>query len=281
LRDADVGTRRDAFAAFYAAHPELKIAGSADVGNAEFYARKAYDAQWAGKGGGSGDPGKAWHDLFGAGPDAATQAANSAAATWLLQSANGEGTNATRPVGYNGPDIGPGMIWTPYGPVPGASLGRPGSTTPFGNLPGFVTQPDATWLAYWDIIKAPGSHTVAPYIPGGPPAFMAEGGIVESATRAIIGERGPEAVIPLSQLHNYGGDSEGLIAAVTGVRQSIEGQGAGVLTKIGTLLVSHHAELQDTVARLTRQHAEALTRLVAVERELRKANARGRAWGAQ
>jgi hypothetical protein len=37
--------------------------------------------------------------------------------------------------------------------------------------------------------------------------MMAEGGIVNSATLAIIGERGPEAVIPLDRLRNQGGQN--------------------------------------------------------------------------
>jgi hypothetical protein len=40
-------------------------------------------------------------------------------------------------------------------------------------------------------------------------AFLAEGGIVDRPTRAVIGEAGPEAVMPLSQLNNYGGTTIG------------------------------------------------------------------------
>jgi hypothetical protein len=35
--------------------------------------------------------------------------------------------------------------------------------------------------------------------------MLASGGIVDSATLALIGESGPEAVIPLDKLGNYGG----------------------------------------------------------------------------
>jgi hypothetical protein len=45
----------------------------------------------------------------------------------------------------------------------------------------------------------------APDIPQIP--ALAEGGIVNSATLALIGERGPEAVIPLDKLNNMGGNT--------------------------------------------------------------------------
>lgn len=35
--------------------------------------------------------------------------------------------------------------------------------------------------------------------------FLADGGIVNGATLSVIGEAGPEAVIPLNKLHQYGG----------------------------------------------------------------------------
>lgn len=48
-------------------------------------------------------------------------------------------------------------------------------------------------------------HLSAPQIPDIP--LLANGGIVNQATLAIIGEAGPEAVIPLSQMGNLGGNS--------------------------------------------------------------------------
>ena len=56
------------------------------------------------------------------------------------------------------------------------------------------------------------SFTVPSWVPGiGGKGFdvpdipmLAEGGIVNSATLAMIGERGPEAVIPLSRLGSMG-----------------------------------------------------------------------------
>ena len=43
--------------------------------------------------------------------------------------------------------------------------------------------------------------------------MLAEGGIVKSPTLAMIGERGPEAVVPLNQMGNMGG---GITVNVTG-----------------------------------------------------------------
>jgi hypothetical protein len=40
---------------------------------------------------------------------------------------------------------------------------------------------------------------------GGPENFMAKGGLVTSATRAIIGEAGPEVVIPLDRFESMMG----------------------------------------------------------------------------
>jgi SLT domain-containing protein len=37
--------------------------------------------------------------------------------------------------------------------------------------------------------------------------MLAEGGIVTSATLAMIGERGPEAVIPLDRINQMGGNN--------------------------------------------------------------------------
>jgi hypothetical protein len=59
------------------------------------------------------------------------------------------------------------------------------------------------------------SFTVPNWVPGiGGKGFdvpdipmLAEGGIVNSATLAMIGESGPEAVIPLSKLGGMGGGS--------------------------------------------------------------------------
>lgn len=51
----------------------------------------------------------------------------------------------------------------------------------------------------------------------GRPRFMAEGGIVTGATSAIIGEAGPEAVIPLDRIGSLGGDTIYNINVSTGV----------------------------------------------------------------
>ena len=45
-------------------------------------------------------------------------------------------------------------------------------------------------------------------VPGSSTAFMARGGIVTRATMAVIGEAGPEAVIPLSRAQGLGGNTE-------------------------------------------------------------------------
>jgi hypothetical protein len=45
---------------------------------------------------------------------------------------------------------------------------------------------------------------------------LADGGIVNGPTLALIGERGPEAVVPLSQLDNFGGNAGTLTTRVSG-----------------------------------------------------------------
>jgi hypothetical protein len=46
--------------------------------------------------------------------------------------------------------------------------------------------------------------------------MLAEGGIVTSAQLAVIGEKGPEAVIPLSKLGDLGGMGGGITVNVHG-----------------------------------------------------------------
>jgi hypothetical protein len=51
--------------------------------------------------------------------------------------------------------------------------------------------------------------------------MLAAGGIVSSPTLAMIGEKGPEAVIPLSQMGNMGGTTEININVNGGDPQSV------------------------------------------------------------
>jgi hypothetical protein len=58
------------------------------------------------------------------------------------------------------------------------------------------------------------------------PTFMARGGVVTRPTKAVIGEAGPEAVIPLSRTNfaGGGGDSLGVGGGTTVVQLNVDGQ---------------------------------------------------------
>jgi hypothetical protein len=75
-----------------------------------------------------------------------------------------------------------------------------------------------------------------PYIP-----FLADGGIVDSATLAVIGEQGPEAVVPLNKgLPGLGGTQEVVIRLegdedlVRLFRRGIKDRGGDVQAVLGT-----------------------------------------------
>lgn len=86
-----------------------------------------------------------------------------------------------------------------------------------GSITSTMTQPfkDAfnAIASYWNSTVGSLSFTVPDWVPGmggkgwSPPniPMLAEGGIVDRATLAMIGEAGPEAVIPLDKLGNMGG----------------------------------------------------------------------------
>jgi hypothetical protein len=65
---------------------------------------------------------------------------------------------------------------------------------------------------------------------------LAEGGIVTKPTRALIGERGPEAVIPLS-----GGNGRGLLGApITIIINGTVMEEEGIARKIGKVLARQY-----------------------------------------
>ena len=62
---------------------------------------------------------------------------------------------------------------------------------------------------------------------------LAEGGIVDKPTRAIIGEKGPEAIIPLNQIGNIGGFAGTLIGATESALSRMGAAGEIARTLIG------------------------------------------------
>ena len=82
--------------------------------------------------------------------------------------------------------------------------------------PGFSSW--AEWQAIYDAINGAPPVT-SPPVNTNPTAgntddywrYMAEGGVVTRATRAVIGEKGPEAVIPLDKMGGMGGFSQTIV----------------------------------------------------------------------
>jgi hypothetical protein len=100
----------------------------------------------------------------------------------------------------------------------------PATTTPPSSTPPADTTPPPPDNTFEGIPTGPnGTYSTLPYRSGTQPFIaMASGGEVDSPTPALIGEKGPEAVVPLSGLHPHEQDIvHGLIAAA---RSRMSGQ---------------------------------------------------------
>jgi hypothetical protein len=77
-------------------------------------------------------------------------------------------------------------------------------------------------------------------IGGGPEKAMAKGGIVTGPTRALVGEAGPEAVIPLTQLMNEFKEMKQILTAILNKEGTITLNG----TKMGTAMAVGSYKIQ-------------------------------------
>ena len=90
----------------------------------------------------------------------------------------------------------------------------------FSNIGSYISSTIGNLLPSW-ASKLIGLDTSSDSGGGTEPVMMAEGGIVQSPVSAIVGEAGPEAVIPLDKLSGgIGTDMSGVIAELQSLKQA-------------------------------------------------------------